>query len=349
MMVASPLQSDVLQTAVDALKTHGSQAAAARALGLNRSTYRARLQRAQMEGYEPDRVRNLEIILPQFPASNLDAEEILDHMERASEQRIEQHQAMHWFEVQVKTEKPIGICWFGDPHLGSNGNNIRQLRADVATVVETESLYGANIGDTADNWGGRLIRCYAENDVSRETERLLAEWFLLKAGIDWLLWLEGNHDHMDEAFVAHLRAINGNRIPMIDWRARFKLVFSNKRQVRIDAAHDHKGHSMWNELHGQLRAAHMDEHADLFVAGHKHNWAQAQIELTTGRVSTLLRTRGYKGVDSYTTRKGFANKRYGAAVVTVINPQAESPTELIKPFPDVQAGAEYLTWLRARP
>ena len=154
---------------------------------------------------------------------------------------------------------------------------------------------------------------------------------------------------MDEAFVAHLRAINGNRIPMIDWRARFKLVFSNKRQVRIDAAHDHKGHSMWNELHGQLRAAHMDEHADLFVAGHKHNWAQAQIELTTGRVSTLLRTRGYKGVDSYTTRKGFANKRYGAAVVTVINPQAESPTELIKPFPDVQAGAEYLTWLRARP
>ena len=46
-------------------------------------------------------------------------------------------------------------------------------------------MYAANIGDTVDNWGGTLTRLYADNDVSRQTERRLACWFLEEAGIPW--------------------------------------------------------------------------------------------------------------------------------------------------------------------
>ena len=336
MKKASP--AELAQEAMDALEIYGNKAAAARALGIPRTTLRARIA----AGQSPP-----EVELPRFPTGNLDAEEVLDHMERASDQMSEQQQALHWFDIKIHTDRPIGICWFGDPHLGSNGQNVGQLRADISVVAETDGLYGANIGDTTDNWGGRLLRLYAENDVSKKTERLLATWFLVDAGIDWLLWLEGNHDHMDESFVTHLRAINGNRIPMIDWRAKFKLVFSNGVVVKVDAAHDHKGHSMWNELHAQVRAALMEEHADLFVAGHRHNSAHAQIELPTGQISTLLRVKGYKGQDSFAQRHNYAPRQHGAAVVTVINPQANSPTGRIMVFPDVAQGAEYLTWLRS--
>ena len=81
---------------------------------------------------------------------------------------------------------------------------------DADLMAKTPGVYAVNIGDTTDNWGGRLIRLYAENDVSRQTERKLARWFLQESGIRWLVWLHGNHDTMDGAFTSYLEGINGH-------------------------------------------------------------------------------------------------------------------------------------------
>jgi len=289
-----------------------------------------------------------EVSLPVFPDDDIDALSILDHMAKRFKQRKAAADARKWFRVKVSTDEPIGITWFGDPHIGSNGCNVPLLRRDVDIASKTPGMYGANIGDTVDGWGGRLIKLYAENDVSKKTERLLARWFLRDSGVKWILWLAGNHDSMSGDFTHYMEACNVAMVPMIDWRAQFILAFPNGCEVKVDASHNHKGHSMWNPLHGQARAAHMEEPADLFIAGHHHTWATHSEELPDGRVVKLLRARGYKFMDTHAARWQFAEQQNGASIVTILDPLTDSLTERVKVFEDVEAGADYLTYLRGR-
>ncbi len=287
-------------------------------------------------------------VLPQFPDDDVSADQILDMMARRFEQRLKADAARKWFEIKLGEDVPIGILWFGDPHLGANGCHVPLLRRDVQLAATVPGLYGANIGDSVDNWGSKLVHLYASNDVSRATERRLARWLLQDSGVRWLLWLEGNHDRMDNAFTTYLRAINANVVPMIDWRAKFKLRFPGGRSVRVDAAHNHKGTSMYNELHGQTKVALMDEEADLIIAGHHHTWGLAIKELPGGRVSTLARARGYKWLDDHAVHGGYLQQQCGASILTVLDPNARSPVELVRAFGDAEEGAEYLTWKRSR-
>jgi hypothetical protein len=340
-MAPPRLNNEQLRQVKRALQQAGSNSAAANLLGKSESTIR-RLRKRALE--MPD-----EVTLPDFPDDDIPAEQILDQMERRFAQRLEHARAMHWFEVKVRDNRPIGICWFGDPHLGSNGCNVSLLRKDVKVVSSTPGMYGGNIGDTTDNWpwSGRLLAQYANNDVSKQTERRLARWFLEDSGIKWMVWLEGNHDAMDGGFTTYLRAINANAIPMVDWRARFKLSFPGKT-FKIDAAHNHKGHSMWNELHGQDRSSLVDETAHLYIAGHHHTWALKQKELPDGVVTLLARARGYKWIDDHAERHGFHSQGHGASIVTIFDPLAKSPVQAVRGFADVEEGAEFLTWLRKK-
>lgn len=291
-----------------------------------------------------------EVAFPDIPDDDVPAEEILDMMARRNNKRIEHAKAMDWFKITMPTNEPIGLAIVGDPHLGSNGCNIDLMRSDVKLMAETEGVYAMNIGDTVDNWGGRLIFLYAENDVSRQTERKLARWFLEDSGIRWLVWLEGNHDLMDSGFSNHLRALNASRIVMTDWQAKFRLAFPNGSETRINAAHNHKGTSIYNPLHGQKRAALWSgsEQADLIVAGHHHKYAQTTEEMDDGRIVTLARARGYKWVDDHATHHGFPNNNYGASLLYVTDPRQDNPLRRHKLFADLGEGCEYLNYLRGR-
>ena len=315
-----------------------SQNKVAEALGITRSQVRTLLGRSQDSSQD-------RVILPTFPDEDISAEEILDHMGRRFQQRLEREDALRWFSVRFTGMEPVGLTFVGDPHLGSNGCHVSLLRQDVDIMANTEGVVCVNLGDTVDGGGGYLIKLYAENDVSRETEKRLAKWFLQEAGIPWKVWLIGNHDTMGD-FSSYLKAINAEQIPMIDWQARFKLVFPDKSEIKIDAAHNHKGTSIYNPLHGQKRAALWSGNADIYIAGHHHNWAITQEELEDGRVIHMARARGYKWLDTFAVTHGFNSKQYGASIMFVIDPQEEAPTRRIKSFADLSEGAKYLTWKR---
>ena len=317
-----------------------SQNEVAELLGITRSQVRTLLAKAGKE--EPEEQN---VILPTFPDEDITAEEILDHMGKRFQQRLKRNDAMRWFAVRFNRMEAIGVTFVGDPHIGSNGCHLDLLRKDVEIMTGTEGVICVNLGDTVDGWGGYLIKLYAENDVSRETEKRLAKWFLQEAGIPWKVWLIGNHDTMGD-FSTYLKAINAEQIPMVEWQARFKLVFPDKSEIKVDAAHNHKGTSIYNPLHGQKRAALWSEDADIYIAGHHHNWAITQEELESGRVVNMARARGYKWLDTFAVTHGFSNKEYGASIMFVIDPNEEVPTRRIKPFADLSEGAEYLTWKR---
>lgn len=285
------------------------------------------------------------IEMPELPTDDIPVEEIIKQMSRRFEKRHEAHNAKKWMEFKVNSDLPIALCTFGDPHLDDDGCNWPLLLRDIELCKNTPGMYGMNIGDTTNNWVGRLIKEYANQETSRGTAFKLVEWFFKDSGIKWLVMLLGNHDSWNFGSET-LSRICENVCIMVDWRAQFKLKFSNGRECLIDAAHDHTGHSQWNSLHAQQKASTMGGIAHVYIAGHKHNWALAQNECPhTHRVYWLARARGYKHIDHYGENLGFGSQKAGSSVVIVIDPKAPD-VNMVRCFADVQEGADYLTWLR---
>ncbi len=288
------------------------------------------------------------IALPDFPDEDMPIEDVIGTMSRSFEKRQASFAAHTWFKVKVKEDKPIGILWFGDPHLDDNGCNWPALLKHTELCRTVDGVFGANIGDTTNNWAGRLVRLYANQDASVKTARRLAEWFMVKSGINWLIWLLGNHDAWGDGseILARMgQQFGTQKVICHDWEARFRLAFPNGWEPKIYAAHNFPGNSQWNPLHGPMKEGQLGQEADLYVAGDKHNWAMFSFE-NPGRaiLQNFIRVRGYKFLDDYARRLGKQEQQGGCAILTVFDPGDRS----ILAFHDVVKGADYLTTLRAR-
>lgn len=332
---------------VKAYEKIGSIKAVAEALGISRSAVRNRLNAAERDE------QKAELEFPQFPDADIPINQVLDLMEQRAELRKSSYEAHSWFNVKVNDDKPIGVLWFGDPHLDDNGCDMRLLRHHAKLCAETDGLFGANIGDTTNNWAGSLARLYASQDSSLATARRLASWFMLDSGIKWAVWLIGNHDAWGDGaeILAQMAAKHRTqKIVCHDWEARFTLQFTNGAEVRVNAAHDFSGNSQWNPLHGAVKQARFGGDCDLLVCGHKHNWAVSQWELADkGTVPAMIRVKGYKTHDSYARRLGHYEQQDGAGILTIMNPRATCGAGKVTVFADVDQGVDYLKWLRRKP
>jgi len=323
-----------------------SQQKIAEELGIPRTKVQRLMQRTVGEEKEAD------VTLPDFPEPDRPVEELLDMREEDFTRRRNSYKAHTWFPIKINNDRPMGILWFGDPHIDDDGCNIPVLRKYVEICKETEGLYGANIGDTTNNWVGRLMKKYADQETSITTARRMAEWFLLDSGVTWMLMLLGNHDEWNEGsyiLKEMAKKHKTQRILMHDWEARFRLVFKNGFEARINAAHDFPGHSQYNSVHGMKKEALWGAPADLFVCGHRHNWAMYQEEMVDKGISPwFVRTRGFKFDDDYARRIGKHEQAEGCGIMTIFNPQAETQAGRVTCHADPEEGADYLTYLRKK-
>lgn len=285
---------------------------------------------------------------PEFPDDDIPVDEIRALMSRRFEKRAAHKAAKQWFKIRMPEDKPFGVMVFGDPHLDSNGCNWPLLERHVE-ICRQSGVYGLNIGDTLDNWpqGSRLLSLYAKSDTSTDTAAKLAQWFLEESGVRWLVVLLGNHDLFPgHTNLKHL--IHKKPLLLEEWGARF-ILQAGKQEYKIWASHDFPGHSQWNPLHGPQKAALMKSDADLYLAGHKHNWALHQEENAhRGFAYWLVRARGYKFDDDYAERLGYAEQAEGASIFVVFNPGARSMAGRLQCFADAEVGADYLAWLRQK-
>lgn len=286
------------------------------------------------------------ITLPEFPDDDISVEEIRESMVKRFEKRSAHHKAKEWFRIKVNIDGPIGLTFWGDPHVDDDGCNWPLLNHHCELHAKNPALFSVNIGDTINNWSGRLARLFADQETSNKTARKLARWYLTDSGVRWLAWLMGNHDLWTD-FPEYLRAHNVNRVPMEDWQARFRLTFPKGREVKIWASHDFKGNSMWNSLHSLQKAAHTKSEAHIYAAGHTHNWAIHQEESASRDFTYwLIRSRGYKFIDHFAENLGHMPQSEGASITCIIRPEARSESGLIQAFADMDAANDYLKFLR---
>jgi hypothetical protein len=344
---------------IELVRLHGSVSAAARELGVPRATLSDQYRKAlEAAGIDDVRTAYQATTRPDFKRSftpppevdpNLPIEDILEQASKRFRQLKNYEDAVsNWPIIKIHDNLPIGVLWFGDPHLGDNGMDIDLMRAHTKLCADTEGLYGANIGDTTNNWltVGKLAKKWAEQDTSISTEQRLAKWLMTEAGVEWLVWIIGNHDGWNHG-ERLLRAINITGIFMKNWEAKFIVEFPNGCRVKIHAAHNFKGFSDWNPMHGPLKASIKSSDADLYVAGHIHTPGSMQINLQgTGRFPLLLRVASYKRFDSYALTGGFEDHDVGSAVLTIFNPNAKTRSGKVQHFFDVELGARVLTMMR---
>lgn len=311
----------------------------AQELGIARSTLQNRLDKIDV-GTE-------DLIFPDLPSSELDPKELIAQAAVRFERHLVAREARRWMEIKIKTNKPIGLAFVGDPHVDDPGCNWPLLNRDISILANTPGLFATNMGDLTNNWVGRLIRLYADQEMSKKQAWKLAKYFMRDAGINWLCHIIGNHDAWNDGPYL-IKANAAPEVPVEDYQARFQLVFPNEQTVRIHAAHDFPGHSQWNELHSAKKKSMMGEQADIYACADKHNWQIQEGEnADRGFVYWLIRSRGYKFIDHYADQLGFASQKNGATVTAIINPTVEGPRR-IRCFPELEEAAEFLTYLRAR-
>jgi len=331
-------------------ENNGNQTLAAKAAGLPRPTFQGRIREAQTRGFlkkRPTYIETDSLIFPELPSSELAPEELIAQAAIRFERHQAARDARRWMEIKVKSNKPFAVAFVGDPHVDDSGCNWPLLRRDIKILAETPGMYAVNGGDLTNNWVGRLIRLYADQDVSKKQAWKMAAWLMRDAGIKWICHIIGNHDAWNDGPYL-IKANAAPEVPVEDWQARFQLVCPNEQRIRIHVAHDFPGSSQWNPMHSAQKQMMLGEQADIYACADKHNWQMVQGEnASRGFTFWLLRSRGYKYIDHHADIHGFASQKHGATVTAVINPMA-TENKRVNCFSELEEAADYLTYLRGK-
>lgn len=288
-----------------------------------------------------------EFEVQKLPSSLPTAEELLARR-RAEFSRVDAaKQARKLIDVRVNLDGPIGIAHLGDPHCDDAGTNIGLLEEHVKLIKRTEGMLAANIGDQQNLWVGRLGRLYAEQSTSAAESWVLTEWLI--RSLRWIYLIGGNHDLWAGAGDPLKWIMEQGSSVHEPHGARLNLKFPNARQVRINARHDFKGHSMWNNTHGIAKAAQMGWRDNILIAGHLHiSGYNILKDPASGLISHAIRVASYKTHDRYADQLGLNDSNISECVVTIIDPYAEKERQLVTVFMDPSDAAEFLTWKRAK-
>ena len=285
---------------------------------------------------------------PSIPSDDIPVEELIDQLAERFGKRAENAAARKWMRYSLKEPGPYLLAIVGDPHLDDNGCNWPLLKRDVE-IMRRPHVHGVMLGDATNNWSGKLQRLYAHQDVTRDRAWKLAEWFW--KAVPWLMLIKGNHDIWSQSHGQGdpLDWMARGSAGLEDWQARFE-VAAGDHVIRIWAAHDFKGSSLYNPLHGPMRAQRFSSgDADILCAGHQHHWEifSGEDADKTSRPHWLVRARGYKYLDPHADRHQFASQQHGATIAAVVDPSREGPAA-IQCYADLAEAAEILEFKRAR-
>jgi hypothetical protein len=283
------------------------------------------------------------------PPPGLSTEELVEHRIKEYRRRREHEEARRLIPVQVPSSLPTGILFFGDPHVDDDGTDLELLQTHARLVRETPGLYGANVGDTTNNWTGRLARLWGQQGTSAEQSWQLGEWFIREV-MKWLFLVGGNHD-----------VWSGDGDPL-KWIARavdalyqasevrIALRFANAAEVRVNCRHDFIGHSQYNPAHGVMKAIEFGTRDHLSTCGHKHTSGYGILrDPDSGIVCHGVQIASYKRYDRYQRERGFRDQHISPCALAVIDPSLpQEHPGLIQMFWDPEQGADYLTFLRRR-
>jgi hypothetical protein len=329
-----------MREALDAFRTYGTKAEAARQIGMTRETYKHRLSAAQ--AWEKAQ-RAPDYTAPTIESADEDLESVIGRLEAEQERRQKARASAEWAEFKVRGDDPFALVFIGDPHVDTC--DIGLLRRHVETIERSPRMWAVGLGDWTNAWVGKLRGQYAFQSTTERDAYRLARWLLQKP-VWWAIIL-GNHNggrwHGDGSPLKWMETASPT--PVQEWQVKFK-VSSGDHSWKIWAAHNFPGNSIYNPNHGpDKRALFTGAMADLFIAGDRHTFKLSQDQHEhTGRIFWSARAKGYKYLDLYAEELGYSGgQSIGHSIGAVFDPRSGNLTC----FSDVEEAARYLEFLLA--
>lgn len=332
---------------------------AARRLDINRNGIYGRLETAAKKyglAPDPERFRPRKNA-PLFVVDDLPhdgeptAEELIALLKAKHAKKREHHDAARLREVRVGMPGPIAVAFFGDPHVDDPGCAWGDLERDVALCRDTEGMLAVDVGDNSNNWVGRLMRLYADQEVTSRQALKLIEWLMTQ--LPWLLWEDGNHDLWntdkgDPAEVMH--RLLGRVGVMNSGGTRMRLHLPAGCDFTMHVRHDFPGGSQFNPAHALVRETLFGFRDHVLACGHRHSTGYIPIfHNDPRRLCHGLRVGTYKDFDKYAKEKGFQDSNWARSMAVVVDPEfADDPVRYITTFFNLEAASEYLNWKRRK-
>jgi len=333
---------------------------AARKMGLDEKTVRRRVEQAgdrlgvpvdtsdsAAAGYMK-RAKKEEFTFTPLPDDDVDIDVLVAHRKKQFAKKRQHEEARKLIPIKIKVPGPIGILHFGDPHVDDDGTDIEALEHHKRLCNSVEGLFAANVGDTTNNWVGRLAKLYGDQSTSAKQAWKLAEWLIRDTR--WLYMIGGNHDGWSGAGDPLKWIARQENALYQSSEVRLGLNFPNGAVVRINARHDFGGSSQWNPAHGPMKAVFHGVRDHISICGHKHKSGYGIIkDPESGIACHCFQVASYKIYDRYARDKGFRDQTLGPCVLTVIDPTMPTDhPDMVKPFWNADEGVDFLKWKRKR-
>lgn len=327
---------------------------AARRTGLNQATFVHRVVQARERlGITPEAMIDGRVLVSEEELETLpDGSEVIQRLRKRNAKYIQKGKRDMKKRVLLTTTQPFAIAVFGDPHMDNKGCNIEELMKDVS-IAKSAGFRCIQIGDLIDNFQfiPKLAPNQADNPTTVSESWSLVRWLVRDAGLDWDAQILGNHDKWSGS--AGWELLNTwareAKTRFYDWIITIRYEWPGGTYT-LCAAHDFKGTSIHNPLHGLMRRAKEDGTADGYVAGHRHNAMKGDLESGfREKMYNFCRVRGYKDFDPYAAyRGGYEQQEEGASAVFLIDPEAETMEGRCRVYYDFAEAAEQLQFLRKR-
>lgn len=245
----------------------------------------------------------------------------------------------------IKDDKPIGIVFSGDWHVGGLYTAHKEMLDDFKLISETDGLYNITMGDYADNYnsGSHKGGWIEQIDNPDKQKDIIEHLFTTYLGRNNIAVLKGNHDNWEtretsEDFVKDIaRKIES---PYLWYGGEINLRLGNQI-YRIIPRHTYMGNSALNTTNSQRRL--FDEtQGDVIALGHLH-YNEVHSKSKAGKDTVWIRTGTYKRTDDYTQWViGGSGRGDIRQPMIILFPE----TKKILDFRDMYDGINYLKMIR---
>ena len=101
--------------------------------------------------------------------------------------------------IRLNEDKPIGVAYWGDWHLGAAGVNYQMFDEDVRKIRDTEGLYFIGAGDYKDNYiTGTYPGAQFEQIIQPGMQDLTVKHYMAQVADKCLALIRGCHDDWDK-------------------------------------------------------------------------------------------------------------------------------------------------------
>jgi hypothetical protein len=217
---------------------------------------------------------------------------------------------------------PVMIAFVGDQHIGNQGTDVERIFEEQKTIMQTPGAYCWQMGDVVDNFiVGRL-----KEQNMKPSAPVWEQWQLAQEYLDrWddriISFVGGNHGAwtMGQTQIDYRRDIcpDGILFDGDDVKATLSV---GSADFDVWARHKWKGNSIYNQTHGQERAARFnDPNHDLYVGAHTHEGALYREMIHEGQRKAAVQIGTYKVHDDYARSQGYPPSDMSTACAVIFH------------------------------